>query len=210
MPKVSQVRRYTAIEGMLLCLVQRKMRFAVFSEMCAVVKTPPCSMNAVGIIPPCLYKRKRYGGGEGFGGLNVLCECEYDGNMKGFIIPIEKETFENEAYRRVLYTAGHAQLVLMSLLPGEEIGEEVHHLDQFIRIEEGSARIVLDGETHDLASDHAVVIPEGVRHNVMNIGEGKLKLYTIYTPPEHKDGLVMCTKAEADAAEEHFDGHTTE
>jgi len=130
--------------------------------------------------------------------------------MKGFILHIERETLENEDYRRVLYTAKHSQLVLMSLEKGEEIGEEVHELDQFIRIEEGSARVVLDGESHDLVSNDAVVIPEGTRHNVINIGEGKLKLYTIYTPPEHEDGVVRHTKAEAEASEEHFDGKTTE
>jgi len=130
--------------------------------------------------------------------------------MKGFILHIEKETLENEDYRRVLYTAKHSQLVLMSLQRGEEIGEEVHELDQFIRIEEGSARVILDGESHDLVSDDAVVIPEGTRHNVINTGEGKLKLYTIYTPPEHEDGVVRHTKADAEASEEHFDGKTTE
>lgn len=130
--------------------------------------------------------------------------------MKGFIVHIERETLANEDYRRVLYTAKHAQLVVMSLQAGEEIGEEAHELDQFIRVEEGSARVILDGEAHDLASDDAVIIPEGVRHNVINTGEGKLKLYTIYTPPEHEDGVVEHTKADADAREEHFDGKTTE
>ena len=130
--------------------------------------------------------------------------------MKGFIVPIEQSTLHNEDYRRVLYTGKHLQLVLMSLEVGEEIGEEVHGLDQFIRIEEGNARVVLDGEAYTLESDNAVVIPEGVRHNVINIGEGKLKLYTIYTPPEHKDGVVARTKVEAEALHEHFDGCTTE
>lgn len=130
--------------------------------------------------------------------------------MKGFIINIEKETLANEDYRRVLYTTTHSQLVLMSLLPGEEIGEEVHELDQFIRIEEGNAKVVLDGESTDLASDDAVVIPSGTRHNVINTGDNKLKIYTIYSPPEHEDGVVERTKAEADKRHEHFDGKTSE
>lgn len=128
--------------------------------------------------------------------------------MKGYILNIEEETLKNEDYRRVLYTAKNCQLVLMSIKPGDAIGEEVHGLDQFIRIEGGSAQAVLDGETHDLCTDHAVVVPAGVKHNIINTGDVDLKLYTIYSPPEHKDGLVEKTKAEE--IEEHFDGVTTE
>lgn len=128
--------------------------------------------------------------------------------MKGYITNIEKTTLENTDYRRVLYTAKHCQLVLMCLQAGEEIGEEVHHLDQFIRFEEGSAKVILDGVEHMLGADDAVIIPEGTRHNVINTGSGTLKLYTIYSPPEHKDGTVEHTKA--DEHEEHFDGQTTE
>ena len=128
--------------------------------------------------------------------------------MKGYLIHIEKETLTNTDYRRVLYTAKHSQLVLMSLAPGEEIGEEVHELDQFIRVEMGEGKVVLDGVEHDISTDMAVVIPEGTRHNVINVGATPLKLYTIYSPPEHKDGTVEKTKA--DEHEEHFDGKTTE
>ncbi len=128
--------------------------------------------------------------------------------MKGYLTNIEQATIENGDYRRVLYTAKNSQLVLMSLKPDEEIGEEVHHLDQFIRIEQGSAKAILDGVEHALDADWAVVIPAGTRHNIVNVGDTEVKLYTIYSPPEHKDGTVHPTKA--NAAEEHFDGVTTE
>lgn len=128
--------------------------------------------------------------------------------MNGYITTIEQATKENTDYRRVLYTAKHSQLVLMCLKPGEEIGEEVHHLDQFIRLEEGEGKAILDGVEHVIAADMAIVIPEGTRHNIVNTGTGDLKLYTVYSPPEHKDGTVHPTKA--DEREEHFDGVTTE
>lgn len=128
--------------------------------------------------------------------------------MKGYILNIEEETLKNEDYRRVLYTAKNSQLVLMSIKPGEEIGEEVHHLDQFIRIEGGDAQAILDGTVHKLCADHAIVIPAGTRHNIINTGTIDLKLYTIYSPPEHKDGTVVHMKA--DTVEEHFDNKTTE
>lgn len=128
--------------------------------------------------------------------------------MKGYLTNIEQATLENTDYRRVLYTAKHCQLVLMNLQPGEEIGEEMHHLDQFIRFEEGQGKVILDGIEHEVKADDAVIIPEGVRHNVINTGLGSLKLYTVYSPPEHKDGTVHVTKA--DEHEEHFDGKTTE
>ena len=128
--------------------------------------------------------------------------------MKGYKINIEKATLENTDYRRVLYTAHHSQLVLMCLQTGEEIGEEVHGLDQFIRFEEGSGKVILDGAEQTVEGDDAVIIPKGTRHNVINTGTGPLKLYSIYSPPEHKDGTVHRTKA--DEREEHFDGKTTE
>lgn len=128
--------------------------------------------------------------------------------MKGYITNIEKATIENTDYRRVLYTAKNSQLVLMNIQPAEEIGEEAHHLDQFIRIEEGKCKVILDDVEHILEADYAVVIPAGTKHNVINIGENELKLYSIYSPPEHIDGTIHKTKA--DAAEEHFDGKTTE
>ncbi len=130
--------------------------------------------------------------------------------MKGFITDIEKATKENTNYRRVLYTAKNSQLVLMNLPPGEEIGEEVHRLDQFIRIEEGEARVVLNGVESELQDNYAVVIPAGTKHNVINTGKGELKLYSIYAPPEHRDGVVHKTKADANADNEHFDGQITD
>lgn len=130
--------------------------------------------------------------------------------MKGYISDIEQTTLDNTDYRRVLYTAKHMQLVLMALAPGEEIGEEVHDLDQFIRVESGRGTVVIDGVETALADGSAVVIPEGARHNVLNTGAETLRLYTLYGPPEHKDGTVHVTKADAEAAHEHFDGVTTE
>lgn len=130
---------------------------------------------------------------------------------KGFIGDIEDLTEKNEDFRRVLYTGPHLQLVLMSLQPGEDIGEEVHEEnDQFIRVEEGKGEVLIDGKRTPLEDDIAVVIPAGARHNVINTGDGPLKLYTIYGPPEHVDGTVHRTKQEADASDEHFDGKTTE
>lgn len=128
--------------------------------------------------------------------------------MKGYVVNIEKETLENTDYRRVLYTAKNSQLVLMNIQPGDEIGEETHHLDQFLRIEQGEAKAILDGVEHELKADYAVVVPAGTRHNFINTGSEELKLYSIYSPPEHKDGIVEHTKA--DEIEEHFDGKTTE
>jgi len=128
--------------------------------------------------------------------------------MKGYITNIDKKTRENTDYRRVLYTAKNSQLVLMNLLPGEEIGKETHHLDQFLRFEEGLGKVILDDVEHDVSDGFAVVIPQGTRHNVINTGRTNLKLYSLYSPPEHKDGTVH--KAKADEKEEHYDGITTE
>ena len=131
--------------------------------------------------------------------------------MQGYVANIEKLTEENDKFRQVLYTAKNSQLVIMSLKPGEEIGEEVHELDQFIRIEKGTGRAVLDGAEKKIEDDYAVVIPAGTRHNVINDGGEEMKLYTIYSPPEHKDGTVHQTKDDALAdTEDHFDGITTE
>ncbi|MDA1297590.1 MAG: cupin domain-containing protein [Chloroflexi bacterium] len=124
--------------------------------------------------------------------------------MNGYAVNIEAETLGNDNFRKVLYTAGHSQLVVMSIEPGDEIGEEVHHLDQFIRIESGEPLARLDGEESTLEDDWAIVIPAGTRHNIINTSRTKkLKLYSIYSPPEHADGTVHKTKAEADAAEHH-------
>ena len=131
--------------------------------------------------------------------------------MKGFVDDIEKLTTGNTDFRRVLYTGKHMQLVLMSLRKGEEIGEEVHDdRDQFFRVEKGKGEIVIDGERHKIRRDDAIVVPAGARHNVINTGDKSLKLYTLYGPPEHKDGTVHHTRADAQEQEEHFDGTTTE
>lgn len=131
--------------------------------------------------------------------------------MKGFVEDIDRLTVENKDFRRVLYTGKHLQLVLMALRPGEEIGEEVHDdHDQFFRIEKGEGEVWIDGQRTKIKADDAIIVPAGARHNVINTGDKKLKLYTVYGPPDHKDGIVRATKAEAEASEEHFDGTTTE
>ena len=131
--------------------------------------------------------------------------------MKGFVDDIEKLTEENEDFRRVLYTGHNLQLVLMSLKPGDEIGEEVHEdRDQFFRIEAGDGEIWIDGKCYKVSADDGIIVPQGARHNVVNRGEKPFKLYTIYGPPEHVDGTVHKTTKEADSAHEHFDGKTTE
>ncbi len=131
--------------------------------------------------------------------------------MKGYHDDIERQTTANSDFRRVLYTGHHLQLVLMTLQPGEEIGAEVHEdRDQFFRIEQGNGEVLIDGVRTPVESDDAVIVPAGARHNVVNTGTGPLRLYTLYAPPEHKDGTVHVTKAQADAQEEHFDGKTTE
>ncbi len=131
--------------------------------------------------------------------------------MKGFINNIEKVTVENENFREVIYTAEHCQLVAMSLLPGEEIGMEVHQLDQFIRLEAGSGMAILDGNETYIEDGFAIIIPAGTMHNIINTSATeRLKLYTLYAPPNHKDGTVHATKADAEADEgEHFDGTTS-
>ncbi|HRH25542.1 MAG TPA: cupin domain-containing protein [Parcubacteria group bacterium] len=131
--------------------------------------------------------------------------------MKGYITNIEKETLENNNFRKVLYTAKSSQLVLMSLEPLQDIGEEVHQLDQFLRVEEGIGRVVLDGVGHEVRDGSAIVVPAGTKHNLINTSVDKpLKLYSVYSPPNHKDGTVHETKADAEANEEHFDGVVTE
>ena len=132
---------------------------------------------------------------------------------RGYCDDIEKRTLGNADFRRVLYTGEHLQLVLMTLQPGEEIGEEVHpDRDQFFRIEEGEGAIDIDGKENRVEDDFAVIVPAGARHNVRNIGSQPLRFYTIYGPPEHRDGIVQATKAEAEARHhaEEWDGGTTE
>ena len=131
--------------------------------------------------------------------------------MKGFSGDIEKLTEENSDFRRVLYTGHNLQLVLMSIRPGEEIGEEVHHdRDQFFRFEAGEGEVSIDGTVHRVKADDAVIVPQGAVHNVKSVGSSPLQLYTIYGPPEHMDGTIHKTCADAGASHEHFDGVTTE
>lgn len=133
--------------------------------------------------------------------------------MKGYVEDIEQATLANGDFRRVLYTAKNLQLVLMTLPPGCDIGEEVHEdRDQFFRIEEGEGVVVIDGVENRVEDDFAVIVPAGARHNVINRSAAPLKLYTIYGPPEHRDGVVHETKeqAERDHDNDHWDGETTE
>lgn len=132
--------------------------------------------------------------------------------MKGFNINIEKETLENDNFRKVLYTGKNSQLVLMSLRPKEDIGMEVHpENDQFFRFEKGEGKCIIDGNEYALADGVAVIVPAGAEHNIINTSETEdLKMYTIYSPAHHKDGIVRATKEEAEANDEEFDGVTTE
>lgn len=130
--------------------------------------------------------------------------------MKGYVADIEKLTTGNTDFRRVLYTGKHLQLVLMALKPGEEIGAEVHDThDQFLRVEQGSGKVTIDGADTPIEDDDVVIVPAGARHNVVAGPEG-MKLYTLYGPPEHRDGVVHASKPAAEADDEHFDGRTTE
>lgn len=130
--------------------------------------------------------------------------------MNGYTTNIEKASLENENFRKVLYTDKNSQLVLMSLTVGEEIGEEVHDVDQFLRIEKGTGKAILNDISHDLADGSIVVVPAGTKHNIINTGPDFMKLYTLYMPPHHHDGTIHKTKAEAESDSEHFDGKTTE
>jgi mannose-6-phosphate isomerase-like protein (cupin superfamily)/uncharacterized protein YbcI len=131
-------------------------------------------------------------------------------SFTGFVQDIESLAVENEDFRRVLYTAKNCQLVVMSLKPKEEIGAEVHHLDQFFRVEVGTGEAVMDGVRTPIRAGSAVVVPAGANHNLVNTGTVPMKLYTIYAPPNHRDGVVHHTREEAEADNEHFDGKTTE
>ncbi len=133
--------------------------------------------------------------------------------MRGWVGDIERATLDNETFRTVLFTGEHTQLTVMCLGPGEDIGREAHdHVDQFIRIEQGSARVELSAEedrvdeAHDVSDDWAVIVPAGLWHNVVNTGDVELKLYSLYSPPEHPDGTVHRTKAEAEEAERAHHG----
>ena len=130
--------------------------------------------------------------------------------MKGFAQDIESLAVKNNEFRRVLYTAKYCQLVVMSLKAGEEIGAEVHTLDQFFRVEEGTGEAVLDDTRTVIRAGFAVVVPAGTNHNIINTGSVPMKLYTLYAPPNHRDGVVHLTRAAAEADDEQFDGETKE
>jgi len=130
--------------------------------------------------------------------------------MKGFVQDIEALATRNDDFRQVLYTAKHCQLVVMALQPGEEIGSEVHKLDQFFRVEAGTGEAVLDGVRTAIRPGFAIVVPAGATHNIANTGTAPLKLYTLYAPPNHRDGVVHHTRGQAEADTEQFDGKTSE
>ena len=132
--------------------------------------------------------------------------------MKGFNTNIEKVALENNNFRKVLYTGKHSQLVLMSLRPKEEIGMEVHaDNDQFFRFEKGQGKCIIDGNEYTLTDGSVIIVPAGARHNIINVSESEtLKLYTLYSPAHHKDGIIRATKAEAEVDGPEFDGVTTE
>lgn len=131
--------------------------------------------------------------------------------MKGFVDDIEALTETNSSFRRVVYTGPHLQLVVMSLEPGGEVGDETHEdRDQFFRIEEGEGEVAIDGHRSKIQAGVGIIVPAGARHNIVNTGSGPLRLYTVYGPPEHRFDTVQATKSVADASDEHFDGTTTE
>ena len=132
--------------------------------------------------------------------------------MKGFKSNIEKDTLENDNFRKVLYSGCHLQLVLMTLKVGEEIGAEIHQdNDQFFRFESGMGKCIIDGNEYDVTDGDVIIVPAGAKHNIINAGtKTELRMYTIYAPPHHKDGIVRYTKVEAEEKEEEFDGKTTE
>ena len=132
--------------------------------------------------------------------------------MKGYKTGIEKDTIDNSSFRKVLYSSKHIQLVLRSLLPGEEIGQEIHSgNDQFFRIEAGHGKCIIDDNEYEIKDGDVIIIPSGAKHNIINIdGQADLKLYTLYAPPHHKDRIIRSTKKEAEDNEAEFDGKTTE
>jgi len=130
--------------------------------------------------------------------------------MKGYVQNIENLAVRNDKFRQVLYTAKNCQLVIMSLRPQEDIGAEIHKVDQFFRVEEGSGEAVLNGVRTVIEAGFAIIVPAGTNHNIINTGNVSLKLYTIYAPPNHRDGVIHETRADAEGDKEHFNGLTTE
>jgi mannose-6-phosphate isomerase-like protein (cupin superfamily) len=143
--------------------------------------------------------------------IHVFARSLESSKLKGFISNIEEATVSNNNFRKVLYTGKNSQLVLMSLNPGEDIGEEVHKdTDQFFRVDAGSGEVIINGKRTEIKNGSAIVIPQGAKHNVINTGKEDLKLYSIYSPPHHADGTIHKTKKEAEKDDEKFDGKTTE
>lgn len=130
--------------------------------------------------------------------------------IHGYIKNIEDLTINNKNFRHVLYTTKHSQLVLMSLKPKQDIGEEIHKVDQFFRVEKGDGKIIINGKATQISDGTAIIIPSGMKHNIINTGNTELKLYSIYSPPHHKDQIIHKTKQDAINSKEHFDGETTE
>ncbi|MBK7648262.1 MAG: cupin domain-containing protein [Betaproteobacteria bacterium] len=130
--------------------------------------------------------------------------------MKGFVQNIESLAVENVNFRKVIYTAKNSQLVLMSLKPQEDIGAEIHKVDQFFRVEEGAGEAVLNGARTAIQAGFAVLVPAGVNHNIINTGTVPMKLYTLYAPPNHRDGVIHKSRSDAEGDTEHFNGKTTE
>ena len=130
--------------------------------------------------------------------------------MQGYVTNVEKLSLENDYFRKVLYTDKNCQLVIMSLTAGDDIGEEVHDVDQFLRIEKGVGRAILNDVPNDIEDGSVIIVPAGTKHNIVNTGTGSMKLYTLYMPPHHRDGVIHKTKADAEADSEHFDGKTSE
>ena len=131
--------------------------------------------------------------------------------MKGFKSNIEKDTLDNNNFRKVLYTGKHLQLVLMSLKVGEDIGAEIHlHNDQFFRFEGGVGKCIIDGNEYNIKDGDVIIVPAGAKHNIINVGTNELKMYTIYGPPNHENGTIRITKEDAEKNDEEFDGKTSE
>ena len=130
---------------------------------------------------------------------------------KGFFdADISKTTKANKNFREVLYTGKNSQMVLMSLKPGQDIGDEVHDVDQFFRVEEGKGDVIINDSTYKIKDDSAIIVPAGAKHNFINTGKKALKLYSIYSPPHHESGIIHTTKDEAIKDSEEFDGRTSE
>jgi len=140
----------------------------------------------------------------------VMATATIKSTGKGFSTDIENDTIKNQNFRKVLYTGHNLQLVLMSLKPGEDIGEEVHGVDQFFRIEAGEGKAIINGNKYPISDGLSVIVPAGAKHNIKNDGKEDMKLYSIYTPPHHEDGIIHKTKSDAEKDDEEFNGITTE